>query len=261
MYNRVILAGVALSFLASCNGKKASEEYYSVTDPKQKVAGSPLYVLVSTSYEGQTDSTTQGACYIDTTTAPPSATSCTVRIPELTLYYSDLHFEIGSNDAVTCAQVAFYPYYYRKDSTSAFTPPGDATPIDCTAGDNAKCFGGAAVTMLDKFPGLKGVYFLPMVVPKATFNLKSSNTLRGDNLKDPALKTNVNAANNLASALRSTPIASPVTYDGTGFQDYQISCNDAWGAPQYVLTLKVADYDTKVNEYDSTEDHFYDWGD
>lgn len=261
MFNRIILAGVALSFLASCNGKKASDEYYSVTDPKQKVAGSPLYVLVSSSYEGQTDITTQGACYIDTTTAPPNAVSCTVRIPELTLYYSDLHFEIGSNDAVTCAQVSFAPYYYRKDSTSSFTPPGASAAIDCTAGDNAQCFGGAAVSMLTKFPALKGVYFLPMVTPKASFTLKASNTLLIDNLKDPAFKTNVNAANNLASALRSTPITSPVTYDGTGFHDYQIYCNDAWGGPQYVLTLKIADYDTKVDGYNATEDHYYDWGD
>lgn len=259
-----LFASLLLSsaFVLSCSGKK-TEEVIIASEPglSEKVTGSPLYVIVSTNYEGATTKTVQGGCYFETTDSAPMGKSCTVRIPELTLHYSDLSFTLGSDDAVTCAQVAFSPYFYRRSTANNFLAPGDSATTDCTAGDEAKCWGGAAVTMVAGFPKVTGSYFLPAITASQTFTLKASNTLKLASTSDVNLRGNINSCNNLPIASRTAAIATPVVYDGADdYYDYEIYCRDKWGATKYMITLTIADYDTVDSAADVSSDHYYDWG-
>lgn len=253
---------VSATFVLSCSGKKSEEVVY-LPEPtlSEKVTGSPLYVLVSTNYEGATTKTTHGGCYFETTDTAPMGKSCTVRIPELTLHYSDLNFTLGSDDSATCAQVSFSPYYYRKSTANNYTAPGDSTTTDCSAGDDAKCWGGAAVTMISGFPKVTGSYFLPSNSASQTFTLKASNTLKIANVADLNLRGNANSCNNLPTGSRTAAIASPVVYAGADdYYDYEIYCRDNWGAVKFMITLTIADYDTADSAADVSADHYYDWG-
>jgi len=260
----VILVGVLGIFAMSCTGEKTADSSSTIAqDPEQKMQGSPLYVEVSTIYEGGTDSTVEGRCNIDTTN-PSVHQTCTVRIPELRLHFSGLSFKIGTSSADTCAQISFQPYYYQRSSSAAYLPYG-TTSIDCSATPpaNAGCYGGAAPALLKTdFPGFKGLYFLPAVSLTGTFTVPSSNSRIKDADYD-SFSTNVDTCNNLSSSQRATPTGTATTYySGSNmYIDYAVSCNDVWANSQYSITLTIADDDSENTDYGATIDEYYDWGD
>lgn len=255
----VALVVAYLVVLSACSSSK-QQDVVTGGDDSAKSVGAPLYVQVLSSFEGASDTTYQGGCYFDASESPPMTRTCTVRIPELVLHFSDLHFKIGSNDKVNCTQVAFFPYFYLRSTSPTYLPPGATTTIDCSNSDKMDCFGGAAPKMLPSFLSASGVYFLPSVKDNATYDLKSSNSIRIAG-GDESFDSNVNTCNNLTD--RTTAIVDPIyAYAGSGnFQDYLITCDDQWGETQYQITLKIADYDTEATSNTPAKDTYYDWGD
>lgn len=245
--------------LSACSVPSSdSEDSPSVTDPKQKVATSPLSVIVSTTFEGVNKAVTHGTCYFESTDVAPASKTCTIRIPELVLHFSQIDFAVGSNNSAICAQVSFYPYAYLRTTSNAYTPPGDKDPINCTAGAHKSCWGGAAPKMIDQFPFVGGMYFLPEVDSTITYTLRSSNSYALGGSKDPTLSTNVMVTNNLVD--RITSIVSPVSYAGAdAFRDYIIQCSDQWGGAMFSIKLIIADNDTKASAAAPVSDEFYDW--
>ncbi len=225
------------------------------------VEGEPLYLVLQSKYEtaSETSVLTEGTCAANSTT--PAAT-CTIRIPELRLYYSELRFTVGTTSSAGCSHVSFMPYNFRR-ATASTNFYGSSTATDCTDSTKKECWGGAAKNILENagvdFPANSGVYFLPSQQLQGSYKLNSSNSRRSDDDKDESLFTNVNAANNLLVADRGNVFANTngVYYSGTYYRDYTISCRDDYGHAMYSITLTIEDMDTPTAE--GVEDLFYDW--
>lgn len=254
---------ISALWLGACSGDKDEEESASTTpapsDEDAPAAGSPLYVNVSTKYEGNENSVAQGSCYFETTDTVPSTKTCVIRIPELTLYFSDLHLSVGTSDATYCTQIAFSPYYYRKSNANPYADQ------DCTSGEFKECWGGAAPDIIEDFPKVKGLYFLPANSLFKSFKVTSTNSrFLADELNDISLYGNAGTCNNLATGARTTPLTnSNIEFTGGAgdYHDYTFTCADQWGELQYQITLVIADYDTPETPNTPGKDHFWDWDD
>lgn len=217
-----------------------------------------LEITIRRNYEGHTRKVIVGTCAITPTDVVTQKT-CNINIPELDLYYSDLEFTVSTNNASTCALIAFQPYYYVRSTSNAFSKDGETGDTDCQAlPTDLYCFGGAAKTMVEGFPLNRANYFLPIVTLKDAYVLKSTNTLRESD-QERSMSNNTGVANNLTN--RASNISNTnVRYVGNSLVDYSATCYDPWYKTNYKLTLILGDDDTIDTASNSSIDEVYDWG-
>lgn len=221
----------------------------------------PLYLSIQGLWENSaSQSFSDASCFIPAGTTAGgagSAVNCTVKVPELTLHYSDIKFTIGTNSATVCSAVGFIPYYFKRSSSAVFQPTGATAPSDCSGATTpvpTVCYSGAAKSMVTSFPTYTGLYFLPGITTAQTYTLKSSSTL-GTSLSDdvPVKNTNTNVSNGLAAVDRATLINNAtIQYVASSMVDYSIGCYDQYGNSIYSLKLLLIDTD-------GASDYFYDW--
>ncbi len=259
----------AILVFVSCGVAESEEEAASVAliNP----LSSPLYIEVLKKYEKNENTTYAGSCKFETTDAIGSTKTCTIKIPELELYYSDLVFRVGSSMGAECEFVEFSPFYFRYSTANGYFPEGTGgadDDIECADPSETKCYGGAAPDILGaKFPASKSHYFLLANGEVSEFNLKSSNKRRlaggaGQQI-NRSLITNANVASNLAPGSRGVALTfgggDPVDYVANSFVDYTASCRDKWANPLYHITLIISDEDVTPEPYDDAVDFFWDW--
>ena len=111
---------------------------------------SPLYILVSTQYDGTpgegTPVLSHGLCNIDPDNLAANNITCNITIPEGLLFYSKMFLTVGTGRKDLCPRVEFYPYYRKFSTNAAYIPPGaDATQeVDCSLSSTvAGCYNGA----------------------------------------------------------------------------------------------------------------------
>lgn len=256
----------ALSGCGTVGGETASAAPGSTT-PVSSLADAPLYVEVTSAYENTTKTVAQGECTFASTDTPgPAATkTCTINIPELTLFYSDLTFNVGTASDSICSQVSFVPFYYKRSSAIDYSPLGDnSDDKDCTGpADDIACWGGAGPTLIGTtFLKSPGLYFLPSNTLNFPYVIKSSNTIRKTST-EPSFLTNANVANNLAivdrAATLDKDLGDNVSYVGNTMSDYQATCLDPWGNSLYHMNIIISDDDTVVDPVDDAVDSFWDW--
>lgn len=229
---------------------------------------SPLEISVRTNYSLSSVKTEVVNCSLPSNTLPstPAANgTCTVQIPELDLYYSDLEFRVSTNSAATCAQIVFTPFQYRRSNSATFVNDADGTTIDCTAvPPDLYCFGGAAkfIQQLDSYPTNTAIYFLTANELSKSYTMLSADVNRSTD-RHASMSENINVANNFTGN-RATSVLDGaggiVDYVANSFVDYRFDCNDRWGETLYSWTLTIGDDDLLDVTSNTTFDRFYDWG-
>jgi hypothetical protein len=229
----------------------------------------PLYFHLTGKWEGsETVSFTDTTCNVPKATVAGGAVlSCTLKVPELTLHYSDITFTIGTNSATTCSHVSFHPYYYQRSVDIAYTPTGATGASDCSGATTpipTVCFSGAAKSMVTDFPTYTGQYFVPGAALETTFDLASSNTLGATLDDDLAVFTsNANVSNGLALVDRAVDLSfGNVDYIGSTMQDYTATCSDPYGNNLYQIILYLVDSDSTSTpgvSPDDGVDSYWDW--
>jgi hypothetical protein len=236
-------------------------------------SNSPLEISVRTNYTLNLVKTEVVRCTLPAGTLPGTLAAnatCTVQIPELDLYYSDLEFSVATNNVNTCAQIVFTPFQYRRSNSATFPIDGDGTTVDCsgTRPTEKYCYGGAAKNLellADTYPENRSLYFLTANNLSKTFNLATSDTNRQTD-KHLSQLENINVANNFTGS-RITNVEDGVGgivdyFAGTNgtFQDYRFACLNSFGETLYSWTLIIGDDDLLSTTSNVTFDTFYDWG-
>lgn len=263
---------LSANLLISCGG--STDTTSETTDSSSSGSSSipdntPLYVTLTSNYEKQTSTTFQGSCAVVFGTATGTTKSCTFHIPQMTLYFSDLKFTVGTKLVSTCKQVSFEPYYYLH-STSATYASNYFDPTitsDCSKGDlnPAVCYGGAATQMITGFPKAKGMYILPAVKSSETYTVKAANTYAINGVTERSVQNNTFTSNSLSSRIAAiTPSASndKSYFEGgvDNFVDYRVKCYDEYNDPLYqiVFTIYSDLYPTGGSAFPGQET-FYAW--
>lgn len=235
----------------------------------------PLYFHLTGKWEGsETVSFTDTTCNVPKATVAGGAVlSCTIKVPELELHFSDIDFIVGTNSASTCTHVSFHPYYYQRSTNIAYTPTGATAAADCTGATlpmPTVCYSGAAKSMITGFPKYVYQYFVPGGgTLTSTYTLTSSNTL-GTTLDDDlsVLYTNANVSNGLALGSRGAANSwGYVDFDPTAMptiqmQDYTATCSDPYGNELYTIILYLVDSDSTSTpgvSPDDGVDSYWDW--
>lgn len=255
---------------AGGNDDSGSNSSSSSSSASSTVVNGFIQVDVYVNWEGGTAKEQMGSsCTIPLTAASGTVKTCTIMIPELKLYYSDLTFKVSVPDSKTCTKVAFIPYYYQKSANAAFKPDG-TTGVDCSltmAKNSASCYGGAAPDMLStlgvSFPKFAGVYFLPSNEFSKSYVLKSSNTRKSTATDLVAADTNVGSANNLPNRAIASLVSSnmaggdSVDYLTNSMVDYTFDCENKWYDSLYKIKIIIADEDDSTGG--AINDTVYDW--
>ncbi len=241
----------------------------STAEDPDAPAGSPLYLIVTSTLDGESTSELETTnCHIPSgtpvgTPGVPSAAyaSCTVEVPELVLYHSKLTFKMGTTSAATCERVQFKPFYYTR--SIGMLPIANGAPLDCSSFPMAKtCFGGAGPAMIEDFPNNRTLIRLADNELFETYELPSSYSRKEEDVGLSIWQeTNADSANNLFDTMIvDNPHASVyLDADQDRQDDYVVSCEDDWGTPLYTLTLKIRDEDSTGGGF--VFDHFWDWTD
>jgi hypothetical protein len=288
LYLSVVVAAV-LNF--SCQGEKhaALVELPSTnpTDGPTTVSGvegvansSPLYFKIGLGWEPPNGDestiiyTYSQPCYFEPGSVVGSRKTCRITVPEQKLYYSYIKFRMGTLDTNKCAFVSFQPYYYRRSNIKIYNNwDSEKVDIDCRPPSQvAGCYGGAAPIMLaDLWPKYKSFYFLPAVGNQQDFMLRSANKagqfggikinwMATNDISSPAVTGHQTPAIDPMDPEKSTPVGYDEKIDGaSGWVDYQISCVDLWGEPQYTLDLLFSDENTVDEVNGGSYDTFPDW--
>ncbi|WII71333.1 hypothetical protein QJS83_12755 [Bdellovibrio sp. 22V] len=243
-----------LSLFTACGEEPGVVALPSTDEPLNDgvVDGTPLYLKLGLSWEGTDGKTIEriGNCSIPNLAPIGHLEECTISIPELKLYYSDVHFNVGTLADNSCAHINFSPYYYLRSTDAAYLPPGETSTVDCSPTQKpAKCYGGAATNIAPDFPKNVGVYFLPSLNPSAIFTLKSENATR---LYGGA-RVNYLASNSLTKASQS--VAEPPGLKeraGGAFNwvNYTFTCRDIWAKPLYTIELTITEENKELDEFD-----------
>jgi hypothetical protein len=228
----VLISLVVAAACARIEGGNSSSQPGSSLVPTPTATATEDYVFkieVQTSFEGTTETTTWGTCTVPATATASTAASGTVypcsdiTIPEIELYYSDIHFVITSA-ANTCKLISFRPYYYLKSVSNAYVNPAGTT-VDCTANPTPiDCYGGVGTQIIPAFPNNGGVYFLTAAGLTQTFTGTSANTQRQQAGPYTGL-TNRWVANNAGAATRAAGIANEL--EPGSMLDYRVVCSDS----------------------------------
>ncbi len=265
--NALFVGFILVCLLAACHPEKKSASSLSSTDPtaeEQVVPGveseSPLYIALQRKWESQPTEdayTTHAVCAFPSGSISGASKSCTLTVPEGTLYYSKINFLVGTNLHKSCPILTFRPYYYKKSSDANFTPDGHDTDFDCQTDNSTtpkECYGGAAPAMLDKFPQYTGRYFLPYKNMATSFPLGTENSLQtyyGANVN--FLVTNDRTNRALGKA------AGPGAHIANSFRDYTVTCENYWGDVLFDILLTIKDENTESEVDGVTLDSFTDW--
>lgn len=231
-------------------------------DGDDSASGSPLRVVVSTRFEDNSTPAQVAECAFLSTDAPLGpAKTCTISIPELVLYFSDLIFEVSTQSRLTCTNITFTPFSYARSVSAGFVNDRAVT-VDCSEPlyqRSADCYGGAAKDIVPGFPLNQSVYFLTANELQQSYRLQASSTRR-DTDPDRSMFTNANAANNLASGSRGSAISNAfVRYVANSMQDYQFVCYDNFANINYQINLIIEDLDEVNQETNAPLDFFWDW--
>ncbi|WP_374029817.1 hypothetical protein [Bdellovibrio bacteriovorus] len=255
------LASLALT--AGCGEEPTAAAVLPSTDEVTNdgvIEGTPLYLKLGVSWEGSDGQTTErmGNCSISPNAPIPTTINCSIAVPELQLYYSKVHFLIGTLKPEACSAIDFVPYYYRRSNQANFKPAGSDADIDCSASPaDKKCYGGAGPSMIEKFPADKGTYFLPYVTSSYDFVLESENSTRWYG----GTHVNYLVANDVADpsvAIANGPKQRVGGNDPEDWMDYYISCKNLWGETMYQINLEIKDEDQE-DLHTGPEDQFDDW--
>ncbi|WP_413292159.1 hypothetical protein ACLSU7_12200 [Bdellovibrio sp. HCB185ZH] len=265
-----IILNALSSTVISCGSPPKKETDLASTSPdvEDLADDTALFLNVATRWETTPKDAPQShkTCAINTLAPLGDVLECTATIPEGQLYYSDVIFSIGTKVAALCPLVSIQFYHYIRSNSATYTPPGSDTSIDCSTkalrSTNKKCWGGAAPQVIDEFPKNTGRYHLTAAGLSTSYTLKSSNSIRWDNVNGGS---NLQSTNNLPSALRNAPIAGKYWVDTTSaatiletkMSDYWVTCEDLWAHPLYYIHLSLVDEDTKGQ--DAVLDEVDDW--
>jgi len=143
-------------------------------------------VEVTTSWEGHEETTSWGTCDVPSSLAAGATSGGTdytcpdpIKIPEIELYYSSVHFTITSAQN-SCKVMSFRPYFYVKSTAAAYNT--GAAVVDCSgavAAPPIDCYGGAGTLIIPSFPTNGGIYFLTVEgTLTATYDVISANLQR-----------------------------------------------------------------------------------
>lgn len=226
-------------------------------DPGESAA--PLYLELKWRFEDtEDDFQLVDTCEVSPSAARGSTTTCEMWVEEGKLHYSDLKFIVGTNAPDTCTIIKFRPYYYVRSTSATYTPAGASADeeIDCSALNSAKCFGGAAPTLLGSdFPNFKGRYFLSANQTAANFSLPSEGKTRWYY----GSPVNYLVTNDLTDKSVTLPETSPKSFvSSEPWVDYTVMCEDTWGYTYYTLELIIHDEDAQDSDPDA-EDDYDDW--
>ncbi|MBS1961054.1 MAG: hypothetical protein JST04_02475 [Bdellovibrionales bacterium] len=221
----------------------------STTTSTVTTGSGDLYLIVSSAWETTPDSyVTQISCSVPSGSATGTAVTCSGKIPEGQLYFSNLKFTVGTTSSNTCHTIVFRPYYYVASTAAAYTPPGSTSAVDCSVLPlDGSCYNGAAKEIVPSFPDYSGVYFLTSTGNEADYTISSGNTLQQG--------TNRYTCNN-----KVDKTAAVAGYVANTMQDYVLECRDEYYELQRKITLTIGDYDTgPAEDPGGASDHFDDW--
>lgn len=254
------VSGLLLATALGCAGGDETNDKGSTDESSEIETGIPLYLQLSLKWEGASDASyvPLGNCTVSASASRGSTTNCNLSVEEARLYFSDVRFTVGTLTPNKCAIVAFFPYWYRRSTNAAYTPPGETTAVDCsgaTTEPDPKCYGGAAPTVMSgEFPNSTGRYFVSELSLQKNFDIAAENTVRWYG----GYNVNYLIANDLTNKAAAIA-AAPKTYvGGNAWTDYTAICMDRWGYP--VHTLKIVIQDEDKDSFEShAEDNFTDW--
>ncbi|MBX3019090.1 MAG: hypothetical protein KF767_14475 [Bdellovibrionaceae bacterium] len=220
---------------------------------------SPLTLEVSTAWDGTPAPVfhTHKVCEVEPNAVRGSTTTCSLSIEEARLFYSSTKFTWATNRPDRCRAISFFPYVYQRASDNVYIPPGETAAPPCDAPfheRSPKCFGGAAVYLVDGFPANTGIVGFTFGTTSFSKSMESEFKLRhyfGE-------RVNYLLTNDLID--RTTPIGTePKQFEGLGFwRDYEVICEDEWGFPWHKLVVTISD-----ENYDGSdghpEDEYDDW--
>lgn len=249
---------VTVLVLANCSGEEklatSSESPTPLVDGVP--ADSPLFMRLNLRWEASSESSPYEyfqACYLNQ--GVPMGT-CTIKVPEARLFYSDVEFSVGTTDAVGCPIVHFQPYYYRRSNTTGYYAPGVDKDTDCSKSRSEiskDCYGGAAPQIVSDFPKNTSLYFLSMLNTTASFKISSSNKIRSYSGRSNMMLTNDLPYGADADAVTSTPATGRYLNVASGnaarlggdpdsyFTDYYISCENLWGETTREIKIMIED--------------------
>lgn len=197
----------------------------------------------------------------------PTEGVCNITIPEGQLYYSHLNFKVGTRYPQICPIMNFRPYYYVRSEkplvkdangnpTDGYLPPGEKDFIECSDGINPKCYGGAGPVMVKGFPDNTGSYFLTEFMQQASYELKSSNSVRHYN----SYLVNYQVTNDLALVERANTVTSGLKERVQNtYNDYEVSCTNYWGEKLFSMVIVISDENMDGAESGTPHDNFPDW--
>lgn len=262
----------AALYIPPISGNASQPSETNVDEVPGVSGGSVLYFKLGVAWESGESDVSESYTYVKTCSLPPasiagSSQTCTVTVPELQLYYSNLQFKVGTLDRVACPFVSFTPYYYVRSRQEMVNSWDDKTKVSCDADPYAAtCFGGAGPVMISDFKNDRGRYFVSATTNEGNYPLPSSNKTR----QLGPLNTNIMVTNDISvptAGQESTiqpgdayPVANQfekVTGAGT-WQDYVVACKDMWGATTHSITIKISDRNTESST-GGPVDHFADW--
>ena len=219
-------------------------------------ANTPLFFSIQTRPAGGGNETTRefwGTCEINPANLAVTSVSCTLSVPEATLYYGDTIFTVGTNNSTLCPRIEFEPYYRRLTNVS-FTPLRATAPVDCAATPTpTECFDGAARYIVPGFPNFTAVWFWTSV--KASYEFKVDSPFNSSSLG------NTRICNNLPVASRGANqnFGGYPTLLANTFQDYVVTCRDQFQNRLFDVTVIIQDYDRDNIPNDPGFNDFYDW--
>ncbi|GEM_PF-1573485 len=206
----------------------------------------------------------------------PSTASCQLTIPEGQMYHSDIEFKMGTRFPELCPVIEFQPYYYRRSTAAismidddgdtntpevqsgGYIPPGKEDRIDCQNGKVKECWGGAAPSMLEKFPEDRFKYFLTLGHQQTTFVLKSENSLRyyGGYNVNYLVTNDLNPADRLVTETSTSDLKERVS---NTYRDHNVRCKNYWGETLFSLTIIISDENMDGAESGTAHDDYPDW--
>ena len=214
----------------------------------QVVATSSFFIGVQGIWTGgATVSFSDTSCIVPFGTAPGGPQiNCTIAVPELTLHYSDLVFQIGTSVAGTCSLVEFQPFYFRHSAAAGYTPEGGTAAVDCSGATlpiPTACWGGVGPAIVtSNFPTNSGLFFVPGANLANGFKAVSSYAQGQTDITSDLsiLRTNTYISNNnLTPAVARTVAGNGVDYVASSKIDYSATCLDTFGNPLYSLKLVI----------------------
>jgi hypothetical protein len=273
MKNFVLLV-LSMALISAC-GAKGSSSDSSSSDPATPepapgvTTDAPVALRIYSIYDKQTfvkyqtfEETGTSLCTATDTAPTPT---CTIKVEEGRLYFSDLHFQFAWLPS-KCKLFFFQPYYYLANTASAaFLPPwNDYNLVDCTASPlSSLCVGGAAPNAIDsfKYPEITGYVYTPdetdLSIPQ-TNEVKLHSSYARHYLSNRGAASDMAAGKNTSSYTQVQLGVTGDSYLANTFVPYTLSCRDDWYDPKpYIINLVITDVNSEGG--DPGINNFWTW--